>query len=121
MALAEKKIGEELERGRAEGRILKAHEQTRRMQERGTDTHHAFPATVAELGDAWEFLQPCTLTEGLGSAPLGPPSSRNPPCRTGMAEGCGTEFLDGFSGIGGRSTRPSRKDQFVDSRPRMPG
>jgi hypothetical protein len=49
MALAEKKIGEELERGR-EGRILKAHEQTRRMQERGTDTHHAFPATVAELG-----------------------------------------------------------------------
>jgi hypothetical protein len=50
VALAEKRIGEELARGRAEGTILKAHEQTRRKPERGSAGHHAPPATIAELG-----------------------------------------------------------------------
>jgi hypothetical protein len=72
-------------------------------------------------GDAWESLQPCTLTEGSSSVRLGPSSSRNPPDHIGTAERCGTEFLDGFSGIGSRPKRPSREDQFVDSAPRRMG
>jgi hypothetical protein len=35
----------------------------------------------------------------------------------GTAEGCGTEFLDGFSGVSSGSKRVSQKDQFVDSAP----
>src|SRR3954466_2448589 len=56
-------------------------------------------------------------TEGSGSVRLGPPSSRKPPDHLGTAGRCGTEFLDGFSGLGSGSRRPSRKDQFVDSAP----
>jgi hypothetical protein len=50
VALAEKRIGQEVKRGRDEGTILKAHEQTRRKPERGSAGHHAPPATLAELG-----------------------------------------------------------------------
>jgi hypothetical protein len=66
-------------------------------------------------GDTWESLQPCTLTEGSSSVRLGPSSSRNPPDHSGTAGRCGTEFLNGFSGLGSRPKRPSREDQFVDS------
>jgi hypothetical protein len=70
---------------------------------------------VSHHGDAWESLQPCTLTEGSGSVRLDPPSSRKPPDHLGTAGRCGTEFLDGFFGLGSGSRRPSRKDQFADS------
>src|SRR3954464_15785431 len=73
------------------------------------------PALSPADGDAWESPQPCTLTEGSGSVRLDPPSSRKPPDHLGTAGRCGTEFLDGFSGLGSGSRRPSRKDQFVDS------
>jgi hypothetical protein len=35
----------------------------------------------------------------------------------GTAEGCGTEFLDGFSSISRGSTPASRKDQLMDAMP----
>jgi hypothetical protein len=51
VALAEKKIGEELERGRAEGKIAKANEQIRRWADHGRDADRDnLPATIAELG-----------------------------------------------------------------------
>jgi hypothetical protein len=48
VALAEKRIGQELKRGRAEGSILKANEH-RRWKSAGSDGHR-HPASIAELG-----------------------------------------------------------------------
>jgi hypothetical protein len=48
VALAEKRIGQELKRGRAEGSILKANEH-RRWKSAGSDGHR-HPASIVELG-----------------------------------------------------------------------
>jgi hypothetical protein len=49
VALAEKRIGQEVERGRAEGTILKADEY-RPPAESGSAGHRPRPASIAELG-----------------------------------------------------------------------
>jgi hypothetical protein len=51
VALAEKKIGEEVEKGRAEGTILKARQnRSRNPTPPGGDAHQVKPASLAEIG-----------------------------------------------------------------------